>query len=197
MPKFVPPKNFNTRKHLKVDAPFVLLMCQKLKEKIEQDWQKKWEPKFGESLEMCRKKRRFSALVNELQTDITKVFKAAHPELKGAPQLSITTIKRLINNNKPGDFFQENPGNMLAIYVGYPSWTAFKAAHQQAVVVEAPPCATFAPEPDTDPVLLFTRSLHRRSYLQRTWHVHTGFFGSRLRDKETVPNDTVGGGLLD
>ncbi|WP_250632555.1 hypothetical protein [Rhodoflexus caldus] len=129
---FIPPKGFNTRKHLLADAPYVRLLSQKLHAKIATDWAEKWQPlNLGSSLADCRGIRSYSAFISQLGDDILAVYnQQGHNEKIG---ISESSLKRLLDSKRLPSFLQVSIKKMLMAYIGYASWEEFQQKHSDEI----------------------------------------------------------------
>lgn len=131
--RYSPPKGCNTRAHLSVEAPYVLLICKRLSAAVDRHLATKWKDKgLGYSLTDCRAKRRFSELIKVLQQDIIDIYKSAK-RLKNGVMISPNTLKRFLNQDVPALFLQNHTKEMLAVYLEYESWEAFKQTFRGSV----------------------------------------------------------------
>lgn len=129
MAKFHPCKGFNTRAGIAaVEAPYVICICQGLREKLEAEWSIKWYA-FGNSLQDCCHRRKFSEFIRALRKDIFSIFKSSsHPDRNSNITISEPTLKRLLKSDRPADFLQEHIRERLAVYLGFQSWEDFKSS---------------------------------------------------------------------
>ncbi len=122
-------QHINTRAALAdAEKPYVGLVCQKLREKIESEWAEKWQKRgFGASLMDCKRQKRFNSFLKALKTDMAEFIRTEYPNAKTRPvEPSETTFERLLDSRQNPSFLQHKLKEILVLYLGEANWESFK-----------------------------------------------------------------------